>query len=282
MATILKNIPEPEYNKIPALRSSIITTIHKRTLAHAKAQIDGLMEQTEAMKFGSATHDYILRPQVFAEKWGILPEGCKLNTKEGKEAKALLEPLHGDNILKADELAEIKQLSAGLLNNTFSKVLLANIVDTELTLVWKEDGIDCKARIDAVARIGDKTLIIDLKTAKSAELSDFERATVNYGYHIQSAHYLAGAKACGLIPNNSNDFIHIVVEKEPPYLTANYCIDDGSLDLGYQQRYQAMKKYSFALETGNWTGYPSEIQPVALPHWYIQAQETENFNNLGA
>ncbi len=279
---IIKNLSEADYNAIPALRSSLVTTINKKTMAHAKAQIDGVFEQTDAMRIGSAFHDYLLRAELFKTKWAILPEGHKGTTKEGKELKATLEATHGENILKHDDLSELMLMSAGVKANSFSKVLLENVTDTELTLVWNEDGVDCKARIDAVCKFGDKTLLLDLKTARAGDKDDFERSLVNYGYHIQSAHYLAGAKACGLIKGDNNDFIHIVVEKDAPYLTANYCIDDGSLDLAQIQRYEAMRKYKLALETNQWPGYPAEIQTVALPHWFFQQQNTETFDSIGA
>ena len=268
---ILKNLSEADYNKIPALRSSIISIVDRRTLAHAKAALDNFTESDKGeFVIGSACHDAILRPSIFAKKWGVLPQGYDGRTTVGKEAKAILSKEYGNNLLKQDEMLQIRNIGEGLNRHPSISKLLSSIVDTELSLTWTEQGIDCKARIDAVAVVNGQTILIDLKTSRSAEQRDFEHSCVSYGYIIQSAHYLAGAKACGIVKQDNNNFIHVVIEKESPYLGAAYCLDDATLEIGEKRRQEAMRKFAAAKANDIWPGYSEQIETIAAPHWYFE------------
>jgi len=269
--TIIKNLSEQDYNDIPALRSSIISIIDRKTLAHAKANIDNFNESDKGeFVIGSACHDAILRPEIFKKKWGVLPYGYDGRTKEGKAAKEELSKLYSWNILKQEEMLQILNISEGLNRHPSISKLLSSITDTEVSLVWNDQGLECKARLDAIAVVNGQTILIDLKTSRSAEQRDFERSCVSYGYIIQSAHYLAGAKACGIIKQDNNNFIHVVIEKEAPFLGAAYCLDDATLEIGEKRRQEAMKKYAIAKANDIWPGYSEQIETIAAPHWYFQ------------
>jgi hypothetical protein len=269
---IIKDLSEQDYNASEGLRSSIMSIIDKKTLAHAKHAMDNFdSSDSSALILGSAAHDFIFRTGIFASKWGIFPETYNGTTKEGKETKANLAKSYGVNLLKHADHQLLMSFNKSLKAHPTIAKLLAGITDTELSIFWEEQGIKCKARLDAVAQIGDTTVIIDLKTSRSASQSDFEKSCVNYGYLIQSAHYLAGAKACGIVKENNNNFLHVVVEKEAPFLCAVYCLDDGSLELGEKRRQEAMRKYSCAKATGVWCGYSEVIETIAAPHWHFEA-----------
>lgn len=270
---IIKGKSDAEYNQVEGARSSILSTIDRETLAHAKWAIDNEVN-SEPFKFGRAAHEFFLSPGSFVQKWGIFPEGHNGTTKEGKKVKQELTDVYGLNLLKADEYMMLVNMQSRCMENPTISALLKSITDTELTLTWKDDGIDCKAKIDAVCNIKGQTVLIDLKTARDASPRAFENSTVNYGYLIQSAHYLRGAKANGLIEANNNNFLHVVLEKEAPFLSAVYCIDDASLELAEIKRMEALKKYNCAMQVNQWPGYSEDIVTVAAPHWYFQQQET--------
>lgn len=273
MSKIHKNLSEQEYNDISALRSTLLNIIDTKTMAQVKCAMSEQREATDSMILGSAFHDLILRPALFNQKWGILSKDYDGRTKVGKEEKQKLTEKFGSEILTDDQLAKLVSMSDGLKRNKMAKKLVESCLETELSLEWEEDSVACKARIDGVAKIKDRTILIDLKTSISASERDFQKSLINYGYILQTSHYLAGAKACGLTDPFNNDFIHIVIEKEAPYLTACYCLDNGSLEVGDTRRASAMQKYKEALKTNVWSGYPDTIQTIACPHWYFEQQE---------
>jgi len=273
---IIERQSEADYNAMEGARSTILSLIDRKTLAHAKAAIDGaIVSESAALSFGQAAHDAILRPQEFIKKWGVFPEDYNGVTKEGKEKKKALQASYGDSLLKHGDALALRALQSSLEAHPTIKQLLNGITKTELPLQWDEQGIVCKARIDAVTTIKGQTLLLDLKTSRSAAQSDFERSCISYGYLIQSAHYIAGARACGLITNENSNFLHVVVEKEAPFLSAVYCLDDASLEVGEKRRQLALRKYSAAKSTGIWPGYSEQIETIACPHWYFEQQDFE-------
>lgn len=274
MNMILSGISDSDYNQLDGVRSSVLSIIDRRTLAHAKASMDGGFDSDKgALILGQAAHDIILRPQVFIEKWGSYPEGYNGTTKEGRATKDRLVGAYGNNLIKHDDLMMLKEIQKSIESHPAIFPLLNGIKETEVSLVWDEQGVKCKARIDAITEIKGQTLLLDLKTSRSAEQSDFEKSCVNYGYLIQSAHYLAGAKACGVVKNDNNNFLHVVIEKEPPYLCAVYCLDDASLEVGEKRRQEALRKYIAAKQSGIWPGYSERVETIACPHWYFQQQD---------
>lgn len=269
---IIKNQSEQDYNEMEGVRSSILTIVDRQTLAHAKARLDDATESDKgALVIGSAAHDYILRPSIFYKKWGILPHDYDGRTTKGKELKAKLEGEFSGNIIKHDDHMLLSNLSKSLNQHPSITKLLNSITDTELSLTWEEDGIKCKARLDAVVKIGEQIILFDLKTSRSAAQRDFEGSCVSYGYLIQSAHYLRGAKANGIIDENNNNFIHVVIEKEAPFCCAAYCLDDASLELGDKRRKEAIRKFALASGSGIWPGYSEQIETIAAPHWFFEA-----------
>lgn len=254
---VIRNQSEADYNAMEGLRSSIISIIDRKTLAHAKAKMSKWGVSSKSMKLGIACHDFLLRPDVFKEKYKILGEdGPKTTTKEG--------------CITFGEHQAIINISRQIYSNPTTAKIFENVTDTELSLQWDEGRVMCKARVDLVSKIGDTVILVDLKTSRSAEKREFEKSCVSYGYIIQSAHYLAGAKACGLIDANNNNFLHLVIESEDPYLSAVYCLDDASLELGEKKRQAAIDSYRKASEAGIWPGYSEMIETIAAPHWYFE------------
>lgn len=254
---IIERQSESDYNAMEGARSTILSLIDRKTLAHAKYASEHVNEEeSTALKFGNACHAYLFRPESFS-KYKILDSDGPKTTKKA-------------DTLTWFDAQDIYSIENSLKSHPSIKPLLNGITKTELSLQWVEQGITCKARIDAVTEVKGVTLLLDLKTSRSAEQRDFERSCVNYGYLIQSAHYLAGAKACGLIKEDNNNFLHVVVEKEAPYLSAVYCLDDASLEVGEKRRQLALRKFSAAMSTGIWPGYSEQIETIAAPHWYFE------------
>lgn len=271
---VFKGISDAEYNALPGVRSTILSTIDRKTLAHAKEKIDNPPATTDDFKLGQAFHDLMLRPDIFNQRWGICPAGTNFTTKEGKAVKEAMISKYGDQYLKLEPYEELLRMKTGLMEHKYISKCLENIIDTELSIQWHSEveGMDepvlCKCRIDAVIKIGDSVMIADLKTTRDASRKEFENSCINYGYLIQSAHYIEGAKAAGLIEEFNQNFLHMASEKEAPYLSALYVLDDQSLDVGEQRRQRAMRQYVNAIESGNWAGYSEEPETISAPHWF--------------
>ena len=86
----------------------------------------------------------------------------------------------------------------------------------EQSLFWRdlETGVDCRARLDwlPAPAEGRRMVIVDYKTATSADPREFGRAVDSYGYHVQQAFYLDAVRACGVHPDPA--FVFVVQEKK--------------------------------------------------------------------
>jgi len=85
----------------------------------------------------------------------------------------------------------------------------------EQTLVWDEDGVTCRSRIDWLR--DDYSAIDDIKTtAHGADPDLFSRKTIySYGYDVKAAFYLRGVKA---VSGVDAEFRWLALETTPPYV----------------------------------------------------------------
>ena len=72
-----------------------------------------------------------------------------------------------------------------------------------------------------------------------------------------------------------NNFVFIAIEKELPYATAIYTLDEEALQFGIQQFNDLMTEYAKCMKTDNWPSYG--IKNLTLPKYakYDDINEVE-------
>ena len=271
--TVMYDQSAEDYHAAPGASASRLKQL-KRSPAHMRWAIDNPQKPTQAMIVGSATHSAILEPDLFVKEWGRIPEGDG-RSKAVKEAKAALIVQHGaDHILKPDVYDNILAMRDSVLGNALSLDLLDG-ADTETSHYWTENGVDCKARVDAIPPEDSQwgNCIVDIKTTANGSPDEFRRTVGNFSYHIQAAHYLSGVLLDGPPALRMNRFIFIVVERDAPHCVAIYELDEDALELGRQERefllgqWASCKAEEAAGGPDAWPGFPVEVQELALPGW---------------
>lgn len=243
-----------DYHAHPALGSSRLREILKSP-AHFKAN---LRRETEALALGSLVHTLVLEPEAFPERYVVAPK-IDGRTKAGKAAKAALV---SDPRIAVD--GEVMAEASACATSIMSHRVYQQIRDAQVehTVFWTdaETGIECKARFDVLG-----PLLVDLKTTRDASPKGFQRAIATYGYHIQAAHYMAGAIANGMDPRG---FLFACVETSPPYLPAGYLLGNPTLEQGERERRTALNTYAQCLSEDRWPGYNDDrIEVIDLPAW---------------
>lgn len=254
---MIQKMSDTEYFKHKGISQSFLKAF-KRSPAHALWQLKHPKEPTDAMLIGTCLHALILEnKRVFV----ALPESAKGNSNAAKAVKAAfyLEN-EGKIILSADDAARVEAMAESVLSHKGARAILDLGGDSELPMFWNENGLEMKGKIDRVNPLG----VIDIKTTKDASLAEFAKSVYNFGYHLQAAHYLAGAAANGL---PCDDFIIIAVENEAPYCTALRKIDHVSIMEGEQERQELIAKYKKCVEKNDWPGYNDDIETVSIPKW---------------
>jgi len=250
------------YHRWAGASQSRLKIMRDHTPAHVRWTMDHPDEPTDAMRLGAAVHTAVLEPDLFPVlyKRGIPGDG---RTKAVQEARnALKAEFPGATILKPDDFAVCLAVRDAVAAHPHTKHLLEG--ERECSAVWRDEATSvlCRGRFDDIARgIG---AITDLKTTKDASPFRFPAFIYQYGYHIQGAMYLRGAKALGI---DADSFAIVAVEKEPPFAVAVYQLAGAAIYDGTRELEPLLERWAECEATGEWPGYPTDIVLLDLPTW---------------
>ena len=252
-----------DYNSINAVNKSTLWEMRKSPLHYWHLMHDTPKEDTAAMKFGRAAHAKLLQPKAFDDLYIVAPE-CDKRTKEGKQIWADL-LASGKEVISSADMETIMAMEKEFapVRNRF---LWNEEYHTEKTLVWTdtETGVDCKGRADVIM----PNIIIDYKTTANASTDAFLREALRYGYDLQAAMYMEGARANGYKPQG---FVFIAQEKTAPYLINVLYAGAAFLDRGAWILRDLLAKYKECRDTDYWPGYGTN--ELILPEWEVIGDE---------
>jgi hypothetical protein len=257
----------------PELAGATLSSTGARVLlepggpARFRHQADtGTVEVKREYDLGHAVHTWVLgsgpEPILFPGT-GANPDAWQKN-----DDKAAVEKLRaaGKVPLRPKDWAAAKAMTAAVKAHPLAAKLLKS-GEPEKTLIWPDPatGVLCRAKADWLRPDG----IVDLKTTESAAPDALSKAAHNYGYAIQAPFYLRGLRAVqGLAPVQVPFFVHIAVEKAPPYLVHVNQLTERAIAWGDRQVTEALQIYRDCTAAGVWPGYPlDEITDIELPAW---------------
>ncbi len=255
-------MPADEYHALAALGSSDVKAI-LRSPAHFKARANADDEPTEAKEIGTALHMAVFEPARFASEVVASPTFDR-RTKAGKADAEAFEAAHaGKLILSASNHLIVQHASASVRAHRGAAALLA-AGQPEVTFQWTDttSGAPCKARVDWLRPDG---VLVDLKSTRDASPAGFVREIVRFGYHLQAAHYMAGARA--VLQEPPQAFVLIAVEKEPPFACGVYVLDDDARVRAAGRVAAALARWAECNAAGSWPAYSDLIEPITLPAW---------------
>jgi hypothetical protein len=131
----------------------------------------------------------------------------------------------------------------------------------ERTLVWEEDGVACRARLDWLR--DDLAAVDDLKTTgRSARQDEFSRNLYSLGYDLKAAWYLRGVEA---VTGERPAFRWIVAETSPPYAVSVVTATPEVLDVGEAKCEYALSLWRECMALDEWPAYIPFVSPAAPP-----------------
>lgn len=272
MLTKVKNTNK-EYHTGEGVSKSDLDLLHICPAKYRYCKDNPEEHETPALLFGSMVHKLILEPDGFENEFAVAPEGDR-RAKAGKQAYDEFMQGIGERraVSKADYEIGLAMREA-LMSDAKAKQLLTG-GETETSYYWNDSrtGVLCKCRPDKV----NKNYIIDLKTTGDASPEGFSRSLFNYRYHVQAAWYLAGYEAA--TGSKPDGFIFIALEKEPPYASAIYVVNDVTADIGAKEAAADLDRFVSCTVSGNWYGYGGEnndAMAIDLPAWVLKRKEFE-------
>ncbi len=267
---VYDSIPNDEYHADPVPNGSLSVSGAK-TLLDAPSRFQ--WERThpvysDRFDLGSVAHALVLGDdtvdlvEVDADSWST--KAAKAEREAARERGAIA--------LLAKDMRRVEDMADTLTRNEQATELLTLPGKSEQSAFWIDErtGIWRRARFDRLPD-GDPFIIADYKTAASARPASFAKASADYGYHQQAAWYSECAVALGLTEVPS--FVFVVQEKDPPYISQVYQLDDYAIDLGHRLNARALDIYAECVRTDTWPDYAPGVTTLTLPTYATRAAE---------
>jgi hypothetical protein len=261
------DLPFLAYLADPVAGGSLSSTGARRLLdcpAKYRWQADHPQPPKREFDLGHAAHKYVLgagAELVVLDYPNYLTKKAKSERDAAYDAgKTPLLTHHHEQVLAM--AAELRKVEAA------DGLFKPGTGTPEQTLVWqdRETGVWCRALLDWLPHPTDSRFLLrDYKTSgHGANPDGFDRTVYNFGYHIQLAFHLMGARALGLAGDDAQALL-VVQETDPPYLAAVINLDRIAMRIGHQEARRAIHLYAECQAAGRWPGYADEVHVVGLP-----------------
>jgi hypothetical protein len=269
---IVSNMEEHEYHAHEAMSHSWLRVLLDCPARYRFQRDAPPTPSTDAQEFGSLVHTLVLGTdepyiRVDAPDW------------RGKDAQAIRKEAraNGQVALLASAFDKAAAMAEAVLANAQARALLETEGGVEESMFWDRphaDGlVKMRGRVDKVSMGATGSTLVDVKSTVSVDPRKFTNSVLAYDYDLQDAVYRDGWEAITGFPA---DFAFVVVEKEPPFLTAVYRLDDDLLRFGWEKYVRGLDTFVDCTASDVWPSYPD--QTLRAPVWVrraVEAMETE-------
>lgn len=265
----------------PTLSASIAKTLIGQSPAHAKAahpRLNPNLKRDDDPKYdvGNIAHALFLQGLDLIE----VCEYPDWRSKAAKEARALARE-HGRIPMLTAQSVEVYAMVNAIREQLHHLAITPRLFadgKPEQTLVWEEQGVMCRARLDWPH--DDLTTLDDLKTTSRCARGEVwsKRALYDQGAEIQAAMHLRGVRA---LTGRDAQWRWVVVETSPPYALSVIYPSAAVLALGDEKVDRALALWRQCLATDEWPAYSREPYRAELPPW-LEAQWLEQREEIAA
>ena len=184
------------------------------------------------------------------------------------------EKAKGNNPMKAEDIKAARELARSMRDSPAGPWLSRTDGQTELAIIGEIDGVPIRSKLDFLF----PDAIVDTKSAASAHLGDFEKKVYSFGYDIQAWVYTELIRQA---TGETLPFLFLAGEKDAPHLPAMIRLSDTYMEIGEARAREAIRRFHEATETGQWPGYPADVQTAEPPKWALEwlADDTAGLNS---
>lgn len=250
----------------PSLSASIAHTLVTRSPKHAwtdhpRLNSDFVRHDETKFDIGTAAHALLLEGRskievVAADAW---------RSDAAKEQREIARADGKIPLLAAQASDVFEMVKAAKYQLAAFAVDPAVFADgqPEHTLVWDEDGVTCRCRIDWLH--DDHAAIDDYKTTSaSADPARWVKTMYGIGGDVQAAFYLRGCeRVLGVRP----EWRYVVQEVYPPYALSVVIPAASVLEIGGDKVEKALSIWRRCLELDEWPAYPAVAERVEIPSY---------------
>lgn len=269
---VYDGIPDADYHADPVPGGSLSSTGARallRSPAHYAWQQEHRAERA-VFDVGHAVHAVVLGV-------GMGIERLEFDSFRSAAARDARDAARNDGkvpILEAD-WAPIAAMCDAVLAHPVARGLLEQPGKAEQSVFAADPdtGVWLRGRVDFLPDdLADRpTVLVDLKTAVTADPGAFGRSAAEYGYDIQSQwyqHVLRLARG-----DTDTEFVFIVVEKQPPHPVCVIELDAEFAAIGRVRMRRAIDLFRACRDAGEWPGYEPITHLVGPPVWLTYQED---------
>lgn len=259
------NLPESVYHGDPNSLSSTGVRLLVKDGGAAKFRF-GVGEDNDDFDIGTAAHTLLLGTGA-----GI--EVVEARTWQSNDAKAARAKARKEG--KVPLLTKQYEAVRAMVDAALSRPEVAALFPREVNCAAEVSAyamdlttwVMLRARFDYIVFLpGRRVRVRDYKSTKDASPRRFKRSAVDYGYHVQAAHYIRVLEALGY---EVDEFILLAQEKVPPYLTSLHEFDAEAIETGDRIVTEGIEIFDKCQAVDEWPGYSDRIHRMSLPAWAI-------------
>lgn len=251
----------------PTLSKSVMQVLLDQSPAHAKAKHPRLnpgyrSEEKEAFDLGTAVHRLLLENSddgieiVDAANWTT--KAAKLAREEAR-AVGRVPMLAKQWDVVCEMVADVREQIAAF---PIDPPLLAD-GKAEQTIVWEDNGVLCRARLDWLHN--DLAACDDIKsTSRSASHEQWSRSVFGFYGDLQCAFYQRGMRA---VFGRDIPFRFIAMETYAPFAISVFDVGPDALAIADAKIDWALALWRKCLTSNTWPAYPQRLCTIEAPPW---------------
>ena len=220
----------------------------------------------DVFDFGNATHAATLEPNEFGSRW---LRGPTNDRRSAKWREAALDVPEGAKLLQPSVFDKVEVMAARVRCHPIVGPVLERPGIAEGSIYWRDDetGLQRRARPDyAIPPSMDFAgAVLELKTyGGDPNPEALGKTFVNLGYHRKQANDVEAYTALYGVPPGV--YVFAFVSKVPPHEVAAFVLDDGSAELGEEQRRRDVRRVAEAIERGSFAQpWNTDVSTLVLP-----------------
>jgi exodeoxyribonuclease VIII len=256
----IHSISNSEYHNSKGISRSGLMQFKRSPLHFWYEYLSGIAKpnkDTPALVMGELVHTLTLEPELFSQRFIVMPDMDR-RTKQGKlDYELFLKDSLDKSIINEDQISTAKLMAnSATSNHLISSLIEDSKIEQSIYFTHATSGLQCKVRPD----IWNNNIVADLKTSADAGFRAFQSSAFKYGYFLQAGLIQQALHSLNI---NLERFIFIVVEKDAPFCTALYLLDEEAIEWGAKQADKLLERIAFHLDKNEWPGYG--VQNLTLP-----------------
>ena len=271
--------PEPSLSASIANRLLSQSPAHAR-IAHPRLNPDYAPEESDRFDLGSAAHALLLENDSSRITWIDAPDfrsgtarAAKIDARAHGKLPVLTkyqDVLHA--MVKAARQAVAQSEFAGLFDSGQAEQTVvwfennANFLDPAAKRERAAAGIWLRCRPDWWS--GDKTIVLDYKTAASAAPEQFIRQIGNMAYDLAAEFYLRG-----MAQHGAKTYVFLAQELEPPFACSLHTLGSAYREIAQEKVERAIQVWRMCIQSGQWPAYTLKLHHAEPPAWEMAAFE---------